>query len=440
MIVGWGPENFNVPFSKYFNPKFFTGPGAETFFDRAHNMFIEILVTTGLVGELSYLALFATLFWTYHALTKRGEDEHKLGLGLTALTIAYMIHNSFIFDTSANFIVFFTIVSFVTHVAQQGLEAPPAPPERSRGWTGMQLAAAAVLSIGALILIWSTNVVVAEANYASTRAIVASYQGDFPTMVTKFRESIDYNVEGRYEYRDRFAQSLLDISSSTDTSKISGFNDAMLEVVGDLKNNIQENPPDYLPVLYLTRIYSTLGNKDPKSPYNDLALQYGQRALAISPTFVRTYYEIGQAYLNKKDYANAEKSFKTAADLNPDVGLSWWYAGVVDLQLGNNAEGLGYLKQSLANGYQPAETDAQKLLSVYISTGDYADMVPLLKQLTSAYPTKTEYWTQLAVVYSKLGDNTDAIAATRTAMKLNPDDANFQAQAAAFLRSLGAQP
>src|SRR3989344_9025753 len=26
ILLGWGPENFNIPFSKYFNPKFFQGP------------------------------------------------------------------------------------------------------------------------------------------------------------------------------------------------------------------------------------------------------------------------------------------------------------------------------------------------------------------------------------------------------------------------------
>src|SRR3989344_3913633 len=55
VLLGWGPENFNIPFSKYFNPKFFTGPGSETLFDRAHNMFIEILVTMGAIGLLAYL-------------------------------------------------------------------------------------------------------------------------------------------------------------------------------------------------------------------------------------------------------------------------------------------------------------------------------------------------------------------------------------------------
>ena len=36
MVLGWGPEMFNVPFSKHFNPNFIS-LGSETLFDRAHN-------------------------------------------------------------------------------------------------------------------------------------------------------------------------------------------------------------------------------------------------------------------------------------------------------------------------------------------------------------------------------------------------------------------
>ena len=62
IVLGWGPENFNIPFSKYFNPKFYEGPGSETLFDRAHNMFVEILVTMGLLGLATYLGLFVAVF------------------------------------------------------------------------------------------------------------------------------------------------------------------------------------------------------------------------------------------------------------------------------------------------------------------------------------------------------------------------------------------
>ena len=97
ILLGWGPENFNIPFSVHFNPKFFRGTGSETLFDRGHNMFVEVLVTMGVVGFLAYLAMFATAFWITRKLLKGENASQKItAIGLTSLVVAYLIHNFFI--------------------------------------------------------------------------------------------------------------------------------------------------------------------------------------------------------------------------------------------------------------------------------------------------------------------------------------------------------
>ena len=36
-VLGWGPENYNLVFDKYYNPKLYP---AENWFDHAHNIFL----------------------------------------------------------------------------------------------------------------------------------------------------------------------------------------------------------------------------------------------------------------------------------------------------------------------------------------------------------------------------------------------------------------
>lgn len=443
MLVGWGPEDFNIPFSEHFNPKFFTGPGAETLFDRAHNMFVEVLVTMGAVGELAYLSIFAVLVWTLWKFTRFDDERRTLGIGLIAMTSAYVVHNCFIFDTSANFLTFFMLLAFVTHVVRSGLEDAPAQKQekaRVRPWTGIQTAAASVLVVLAVIVIYQYNVKPAQANYATTRAIVAGWGGDFGTAVAKFRESIAYGTAGRYEFRNRFAQYLLEVSSSADTSKVAGFNDLLLEAIGDVKQNVAESPRDYLPLLYMSRMYLVLGKGDTKSPYNDMALQLDQQALAISPTFVRTYYEIAQAYLNKLDYANAYLWFDKARQLNPDVAITYWYMGIVDVQRGQNARGLQEIRMAIEKGYQLSESDAVKLANTYIQSGDVKSAVMLYEQLVRQFPTKIDYWSQLIAGYIQLKDRDNAVSALRRALAQPGvgDDPTFKAKALAALQQLGA--
>lgn len=447
VLVGWGPENFNVPFSKYFNPKFFTGPGAETFFDRAHNMFVEVLVTMGTLGLLAYLSIFAALFWVLIRMMRFQDERRIIGIGFTAMTVAYLIHNAFIFDTSANFITFFMLLAFVTRIAMQGLDSKEASNSRQMPLAGGQKAIAAILILGVAITVYATNIRPAVANFATTRAIVAGWQGDWATAVAKFRQAIAYDTSGRYEFRHRFAQYLLGVSTSEDVSKVPDFQPVAIEIIADIEKNIAENPMDYLPYLYQSRLYIMLGKNDTKSPYNDKALEKSMKALEISPTFVRTYYEVAQAYINKGDLKTALDWFTKAKDLNPDVGMTYWYMGVVRYQIAaktENAAGMreaiGYLTTAVEKGYGLSENDGQKLIGGYIQIGDLTRAVGILEQFTVRYPEKTQYWGSLATIYAQMGRTQEAIAMARKVLELSANDAATKAEAEQFIRNLGGTP
>ena len=431
MIFGWGPENFNIPFSKYFNPKFFRGPGSETLFDRAHNMFVEITVTMGLLGLLSYLSIFAmSLRVLWKKLIVRG-DEAIYGIGLISLLIAYAIHNSFIFDTSANFLVFFTVLGFIYYLGlPKGLEMKHTPVRINQGLFSM---VGLGLMIVAIVVVYKMNVLPAKANYTTTRAIIAGWANDFPGAIAKYNEAVGYNVPGKYEIRHRFAQYVLE---KTNSGKLTPeYKDAINKALAEVQKNIDENPVDYLPLLYAARLNIILGKDDPRSEYNDKSLEYSLRALDIAPTFVRTYYEIGQVYLNKKDLDKAAEYFKKATELNPEVGLSAWYWGVVEVERGNTSLGLEILENLLKSGkYTPSEGDVSRLIGIYLSKGDFLKVVWGYEILVKNAPANPQYRASLAVAYARLGKIDEAIAEAKKAAELDP---KFESEARSFVQSLG---
>ncbi len=432
MILGWGPENFDVPFSKYFNPKFFRGPGSETLFDRAHNMFVEILVTMGLLGLLTYLYIFWTIFKTMWRKLKEPKNA-LFAIGLIPLTIAYMIHNSFIFDTSANLLVFFTILGFVSFMSAGNDQHEASKQKKAAVSQGLFGFSAAVLSIAVVFVIYMINVLPSLANYATTRAIVAGWNNDFAGAMAKYKESVSYDVPGKYDYRQRMAQYVLDSSGGKLTPELI---DALKFSAQEVQKNVDENKPDYLPLLYMSRIYITLGKDDPNSPYNDLALQNSLAALKISPTFVRTYYEVGQGYLNKKDYVNAAAAFQKAAELNPDVGLSFWYWGIVEMEAGNIAQGSKIINKVIDSGYNLGESDYTKLISVYFQNKDYPRLVLIYQKLTALSPNNAQYHASLAVAYANVGKIDSAIQEAKKAASL---DSRFEIEARNFVQQLGGQ-
>jgi len=447
IIVGWGPENFNIPFSKHFNPNFYTGPGSETMFDRAHNMFVEVLVTMGLIGLLAYLSIFWFSLRKLWAKLKTEIEDGPVIIGLISIFIAYIIHNCFIFDTSANFITFFSILGFVSLVGNTEIE----PVRNYKKPNNIVFSfVAIVLSISTLVLIYKTNVIPTYANYANTRGIIAGWgaqntnpaspngkiqiQKYFNEAIGKFKESIAYDVPGKYEYRNRIAQFVLD------TSPISGYidnyDDTLKYAISEVQKNADLFPHDYLPELYLSRLYITLGKSDAKSPYNDQALAHSLRALEISPTFVRTYYEVGQAYLNKKDYPKAQEYFAKAVELNPNVGTSLWYLASVKYQLSDKESAADLTEKALKMGFSISESDYLRIVQIFLDVKNNDRVAWAIGELTKISPNNAQYWASAAVAYSRIGQIDEAIESAKTAARIDP---KFEAEARVFVQGLGRQ-
>jgi len=54
-FLGWGRNNFDIPFNKYIDLNIYKGTGTRMWFDKAHNQYIDYLVEDGVIGFLAYL-------------------------------------------------------------------------------------------------------------------------------------------------------------------------------------------------------------------------------------------------------------------------------------------------------------------------------------------------------------------------------------------------
>lgn len=120
-LLGWGWENFNLIYNKYFDPAFQTDL-REPWYDRSHNQLIDILVLTGITGFLSYAAFWIALFT---ALTKklRSEIESKKRLSIAALIamfIFYFLQNLFVFDSPVPLMLFYFSLGLTYFILNEG--------------------------------------------------------------------------------------------------------------------------------------------------------------------------------------------------------------------------------------------------------------------------------------------------------------------------------
>lgn len=429
MVLGWGPEMFNVPFSKHFNPNFIS-LGSETLFDRAHNQFLEVLFTMGLIGFAFYALVYIYAFKGLNKLNSNSEDK-VFKIGLISTLVAYMIHNFFIFDTSANYVMFFLVLGFINLLTVTNAQLSVVNSVTVKSKNTLANFTGIILMIAVIWSIYFFEVRPVKANYATTRAIVASWNSDHELAFGKFKEAMSYNTFGKYEIRHRYGQYILERTSGL--SKIDEKNqEKLLTAIENIKKNTEESKQDYLPYLYLSRLYIVLGKNDPRSPYNDMALEQSLKALEISPTFVRTYYEIAQAYLNKKDIQKAIEWFKKVKALNPEVKLSHWYLGIAYAQKGDLNKAVQVIEDS-GYPYKDSEIDALRMVEVYFRLGNYRKLAEIYEALVKLNSKDPQYYASLATAYKQIGEKDKAIRAAQTAAKLDP---SFVKEAQDFINSL----
>lgn len=112
--LGWGQEMYGYTYDKYLKAAYFKYYDFERLnFDRAHSMVFDTLVTTGILGLLSYLAIF--IIALYILLNWKSEFSRWGVIILFSLLAAHFVQNLFIFETITSYLVFFLILGFISN-------------------------------------------------------------------------------------------------------------------------------------------------------------------------------------------------------------------------------------------------------------------------------------------------------------------------------------
>src|SRR3989344_1589535 len=212
-VLGWGMENFNYVFNKYYDPKMY---GQEQWFDRAHNVFFDWLIAGGLPALLAYLALFAC---AVYCIWRRADELSVVEKSvLTGLLGGYFFQNLFVFDNITSLIYFGTILAYVEGVSyktpafvkEKNIKKPMAGEE---DLTFMVSGGALIL---ALMLVYTVNYNGFMQNTTLMRAMSERTKEGPMHNLALFRETLAYGSFGTSEGREQLGQLSM---GAFDTSK-----------------------------------------------------------------------------------------------------------------------------------------------------------------------------------------------------------------------------
>ncbi len=328
-ILGWGTGNYNIVFNQYYDPWYLTKGEQATWFDQTHNQIIDLLALTGILGTLSYLAIFFILFWLLrkkYANTVAREDAESLRpfgfMLLVGMFLAYFIQNLFVFDTPASLILFYFSLSFICFITQWRSDShDEVPPHQESKFPLPVLIFLIVLFVP--FAMYKFNIEPWQKSQFGVRAVHAT-KVDLISGLHWYGKSLDKpcftNTEVRTQLAKQINEEYKKINADTSDIDLQVLAQATELTINEFKKSVIEHSQDVRHFLYLGQLYNLATGYNRE--YIDDAKNILLQAYELSPERQQVHYALGRAYLEAKEYEKAVEIFKEAYTLEPKVGLS----------------------------------------------------------------------------------------------------------------------
>ena len=410
-VLGWGMENFNLVFNKYYDPRLYT---QEPWFDRAHNVFLDWLIAAGILGLFSYLGIFV---FSLSVLWKKRGTEFAVFTGLLG---AYFFQNLFVFDQLISYIMFFAILAFIHSMnapeSKQPIKLAPA----------MANVLAALVVVIFVFVFYTVNVKAYLANRMLIEAFRSASGGPekIPEAYDNFKKAIAYNAIGTREAREQLAQLVTQIAGREDISQDKKIDIAQY-TISEFKKQLEISPTDTRYHLFLAVVYNAVGD------FNNARASI-QKALENSPKKQQIILELVQSYYLEKNYDKAIELMRGIIADTPNYPAARVNFIMIAIVAGKYDLADREIAEFLKTG-SPSNEDLERWGTAYAPRKTYYKIIPIYEELSKRKPKDTQTSINLAAAYAELGDRNSAVEVLRNAILQNPE---FKVQGEQFIQQI----
>ena len=434
-FLGWGPENFNLVFNKYFEPILYK---QEPWFDRAHNIIFDWLTSSGALGLLSYLSIWlGAIYVAAKAYKKKLFSPVETSL-VFALFAAYAFHNLFVFDNLTSYFLFFSILGYLHFKYGETADASrvsseEAPAEKRLDKEIKEIGALSYLTItlafvSMVFSLYFINIkpILAGRQLITTLGEMQTKGADVNFMLGEFDKVFSYNTFGSLEAREQlgsYVGQVLSVQGISQEDKTK----ALSKAIEEMEKQVVVLPNDARAYVFLATLYTKAGRLNE-------AMLAAAKAVEFSPNKQQIRFVLADVYLSASQYDKAFEILQKAYDLDrtydeaaKDLAIAAILADKRDLaeKLLNEPEKNWLVKFG----------DEGKFINAYAGAGNYEEVKKLWQIAIAKDPNNVQLHVNLAATYFQLGDRINSIKELEKAAELNP---GFKQQAEYYINEIKA--
>lgn len=365
-LLGSGPDTYGL-ISPWYRPATWKAYSGGDFENKAHNDFLQIAATMGLLGLLGYLWILAVFFWRGFSIFRGTRDPyHKtLVLGFLAGAFAYVIFLQFSFaevsTTPFLWIFMGLIVSLGRHEGMGGA----AFSRKVTSSRKVRLSGGGRYAVYALVVSLTLFLVVkamapAYADLHLRKGIECIRVKDWQEAEWAFKKAASLVENEEYlMWLGDFYLRRAEWNPGRDGKLF-----YLALAVETFQRAKMVNPLDELAYICLGEVYLYGAGLD--KTYFDSAIGEFKEALKIDPNYYRIHRLLGLAYLGRGDVAEAVEHLEVAVSLHPRVAHSYILLGDAYRESGLKDKAVKAYEKALE--LNPAAHGARRALEELLNT------------------------------------------------------------------------
>lgn len=397
-ILGWGQENFNYIFNANYEPAMYR---QEQWFDRAHSVFLDWMVASGVLGFLVYLALYVFLLINIF----RSDLSIAKKATLIGLVAGYFVHNIFVFDNIASYIFFFGLLAFGNNITHE--KAKVILGDRTYDRDAIEYVVFPIVIVLLVLAFYQVEYRLVASNGRLLKAL-ASCAGGRPD-IALFEKALDIDsTTANQETREQLLNCATRVINAPQVPM--EIKERFLTAADTaIKSQINYAPKD-------ARMYVLGGSFMNGIGQYTQAVPLLEKALELSPRKQSIIYELATSYLNVGN--NNEKAvtlIKEAYESSPDNDAAKLAYATTLISADKEKEAKELYKDNLDALAVP------QIAQVYINKKQYYKAIEIYRSLIKREPKELNYRSQLAQIQYMAGQKYDAIETLREISKDYPE-------------------